>query len=81
MIINKQRFLCLIYLSRMEKFPRDRKGCPGGTWSAALSKSHLMESGVLCVTGAGVKGGLSTLLLHGALHLPQKTQPGGLTPS
>lgn len=81
MMINKQSFLCLIHLSRVERFPRDRKGWSTGTWSVGLPKSHLMDSGVLSVTGAGVKGGLSSLLLHGALHLSQKTQPGGLTPS
>lgn len=81
MMINKQSFLCLIHPPRVERFPRDRKGWSRGTWSVGLPKSHLMDSGVLSVTGAGVKGGLSSLLLHGALHLSQKTQPGGLTPS
>lgn len=40
MIINKQSFLCLIYLPRVETFPRDRKGCSAGTWSVGLSKGH-----------------------------------------
>lgn len=80
MIINEQSFLCLIFLPRLEKFPRDRKGCSAGTWRVVLFKSHqfnLLESGVLSVIGADVKDGFSTLLPHGALHLSQKTQPRG----
>lgn len=80
MIINKQSSLCLVFLPLLEKFPRAKEGCSAGTESVVLFKSHqfsLMESGVLSVIWADIKGGFSTLPPHGALHLSQKIQPRG----
>lgn len=78
MIINKQSFLCWFTchiwrnLGQEGLFYRNMECCSSQEPSVQLGGIW----SALCV-----KDGLSTLLLHRTLHLPHKTQPGGLSPS